>query len=393
MSYDALVVGGGPGGMYAAWRLALEGVRVVVCEEHAAIGAPVHCTGVLGTDSFEEFELPRGAVLNPLSTIRFVSPAGLEVSYTPSDVQAVVIDRNRFDGTLAEWARSAGAELRANARVSALDITDAGVHAVAGGRAISARIAILACGASYAMQRRFGLGLPRRYLHTAQREVAVRALRDVEVHFGHEVAPGGFAWAVPVERPDGPYVRIGAMATRGADRCYATMHARVAATWGLARHGGGARTGDCGAPRLKILPLVPIDRTFSDRLLVVGDAAGLVKPTTGGGIYYSIVSGSMAADVARDGLMHDRLDAASLSTYEARWRGHLSSELTAQAALRQAAETMSDPDIDALFDLAKTDGIMPIVRKTARFNQHRHLIRALFNHAPARRVLLRAFAG
>jgi hypothetical protein len=54
---------------------------------------------------------------------------------------------------------------------------------------------------------------------------------------------------------------------------------------------------------------------------------------------------------------------------------------------------MSDHDIDALFDLAKTDGIMPIVRKTARFNQHRHLIRALFNHPPARRVLFRAFAG
>jgi digeranylgeranylglycerophospholipid reductase len=394
MAYDALVVGGGPGGLYAAWRLALEGLSVVVCEEHPAIGVPVHCTGVLGTDSFEEFELPRGSILNSLPTIRFVSPAGLEVSYTPPDVQAVVVDRGQFDGTLAEWARSAGAELRANARVTALDITDAGVHAVAGGRAVSARIAILACGASYALQRRFGLGVPRRYLHTAQREVPVRTLRDVEVHFGHEVAPGGFAWAVPVERPDGPHVRIGAMATRGADRCYARMCARIAATWGIAGdRGGGACGGEYGAPRLKFLPLGPIDRTFANRLLVIGDAAGLVKPTTGGGIYYSIVSGSLAADVARHALTRDRLDAASLSTYEARWRGHLSGELTSQAALREAAEAMSDPDIDALFDLAKTDGIMPIVRKTARFNQHRHLIRALFNHAPARKVLLRAFAG
>ena len=74
-------------------------------------------------------------------------------------------------------------------------------------------------------------------------------------------------------------------------------------------------------------------------------------------------------------------------------RKQSSSELKAQSALREAAELMSDDDIDAMFDLAKTDGIMPIVRKTARFNQHRHLIRALFNHPPARRVLLRAFAG
>jgi geranylgeranyl reductase family protein len=387
MTYDALIVGAGPGGLYAAWRLAQDGFRVVVCEEHHAVGVPAHCTGVLGADSFEDFALPRDTVLNPLRTIRFVSPTGAELRYTPPELQAVVIDRVRFDGTLAEWAMSAGAELRPRARVTALEIMPDGVRAMAGGAPISARVAVLACGASYALQRRFGLGLPLRYLHTAQRELAVRTLRDVEVHFGHDVAPGGFAWAVPVERPDGPHVRIGAMATHGADRCYADMCRRISADWGLLDPAAAV------GPRLKILPLGPIERTYGDRLLVIGDAAGLVKPTTGGGIYYSIVSGSLAAEVAGDGLRRDRLEAASLSTYESRWRAHLSSEFKAQAALRKAAEVMTDDDIDALFDLAKTDGIMPIVRKTAQFNQHRHLIRALFSHAPARKVLLRAFAG
>ena len=385
MTYDALIVGGGPGGLYAAWRLAHDGFSVVVCEEHHAVGIPVHCTGVLGADSFEEFALPRETVLNPLPTIRFLSPTGIELRYTPAAVQAVVIDRGRFDHTLADWARSAGAELRAGARVTSLDVNDAGVSAVVGNGVVSARMAILACGASSSLQRRFGLGLPRSYLHTAQRELPVRELGDVEVHFGNEVAPGGFAWAVPVQRPDGAFVRVGAMATHGAGRCYARMCARIGLGWGL--------SGDIASPRLKILPLGPIDRTYADRLLVIGDAAGLVKPTTGGGIYYSIVSGSLAADVAGRGLAHDHLDATALSPYETRWRGHLGSELKAQAALREAAEAMSDRDIDALFDLAKTDGIMPIVRKTARFNQHRHLIRALFNHPPARRVLFRALAG
>jgi geranylgeranyl reductase family protein len=385
MTRDALIVGGGPGGLYAAWRLAHDGFSVLVCEEHDAIGVPVHCTGVLGADTFEEFALPRETVLNPLPTIRFVSPVGLELRYTPRDVQAVVIDRGRFDHTLADWARSSGAELRANARVTSLDVTDTGVHAVAGDASVSARVAILACGASYALQRRFGLGLPRTYLHTAQRELPVRELGDVEVHFGSEVAPGGFAWAVPAQRPDGPCVRIGAMATHGAEQCYARMCERVGSSWGVA--------GDVSNPRLKILPLGPIDRTFTDRLLVIGDAAGLVKPTTGGGIYYSIVTGALAAEVAGHALVRNRLDAAGLSAYEIRWRERLGSELKAQTLLRETAEAMTDRDIDALFDLAKTDGIMPIVRKTARFNQHRHLIRALFNHPPARKVLLRAFAG
>ena len=56
------------------------------------------------------------------------------------------------------------------------------------------------------------------------------------------------------------------------------------------------------------------------------------------------------------------------------------------------ASRLTDNDIDDLFDLARTDGIMPIVRKTVRFNRHRDLIQALFRHAPARKLLFRSFA-
>ena len=79
---DVLVVGGGPGGLYAAERLARGGVSVLVCEEHCEIGSPVHCTGVLASESFHDFDLPRQATLNALATARFVSPAGLTVEYT-----------------------------------------------------------------------------------------------------------------------------------------------------------------------------------------------------------------------------------------------------------------------------------------------------------------------
>jgi flavin-dependent dehydrogenase len=163
------------------------------------------------------------------------------------------------------------------------------------------------------------------------------------------------------------------------------MVERVSESWGVA--GEGVR------PRLKILPLAAIARTYADRLLAVGDAAGLVKPTTGGGIYYAVLSASIAAEVASEALAADRLDAGSLSVYETRWRERLSQEFDAQQELRRLAIGMTDADIDALFDLARTDGVLPLVRKTARFNEHRHLIRALFNHGPARRILFRALAG
>ena len=143
-----------------------------------------------------------------------------------------------------------------------------------------------------------------------------------------------------------------------------------------------------------MLPLAPIERTFADRVLAVGDAAGLVKATTGGGIYYSLVSASIAADVLGTvRSARDRLDASTLARYQKRWQRRLGPELKAQFSLRSSPNACDDDEIDALFDLAQTDGVMPIVRRTARFNQHRDLIVSLLKHPPARRLLVKEFAS
>jgi geranylgeranyl reductase family protein len=383
-SVDVLIVGGGPAGLVAADRLARRGAAVLLCEEHSTIGDPVHCTGILAAESFEEFDLPRHATLNALTSARFVSPSGMTVSYSTPSPLATVIDRRSFDRALAESAIGAGAALRTGVRVSEVEIDSSGVCAMVGEGWVRARLLVLACGANYAIQRRLGLGLPRAHLHTAQREFPATERPELELHFGRAVAPDGFAWAVPVTRGGDPYVRVGVMTSNDVLGCYGRMLARVAQRWGI--------VDDKLPPRQKLLPLGTIARTYGERLLVVGDAAGLVKPTTGGGIYYSILSGTLAAEIGGDALARNQLDAASLAAYEHAWRDQLAEEFDAQQALRAVVSRLSDDDIDDLFDLARTDGIMPIVRKTVRFNRHRDLIQALFKHAPARKLLFRSFA-
>ena len=141
--------------------------------------------------------------------------------------------------------------------------------------------------------------MPRLFLHTAQIELPARRLGDVELHFGSEIAPKGFGWVVPVVRPQ-QIVRPRRRDVR--ERCAACIFnaccARVPERWGI-------DTADTSRPRQKMLPLAPLPRTYGDRLLAIGDAAGLVKPTTGGGIYYSLVSAALAADVLDEALSQE----------------------------------------------------------------------------------------
>jgi|KBSSwiS6_1023812.scaffolds.fasta_scaffold06502_2 digeranylgeranylglycerophospholipid reductase len=389
--YDIAVVGGGPGGLHAAYQLAQSGFEVIVFEEHASTGDPVHCTGVLAVEAFDEFDLPRSAFLNALTTVQFFGPSGVSIEYSTPQVEAIVIDRKAFDTALSQRAERAGATLLVGERIVGVSVHDDGVAiTTAGDQRINAKACVLACGANYSLQKRLGLGTPVMHLQSAQIELPASEPGHVEVHFGNAVAPKGFAWAVPVMRGQRTFARIGLMCERDAREHFDLFLARIGPRWQT-----GTPTCLTGGlkPRLKMLPLGPIARTYAARVLAVGDAAGLVKATTGGGIYYSLLSASLAAETLTEAFSQSDFSAAALSAYEERWRAALGEEFSAQMSLRRIANRMSDNEIDALFELARTDGIMPLVRKTAQFNRHRALIVSLLNHPPARRLLMRRVLG
>ena len=383
---DVAVIGAGPAGLTAARALAARGHDVVVLEEHSRIGVPVHCTGVVGADAFAEFDLPRESILGTAHTATFVAADGSSVSVDAERVKAAVVDRALFDQGLASSSRRAGAELRSGARVRAIAVGAAGVTiGVEGGDRVEARACIIACGANYRFNRQLGLGVPRTFVQSAQLERPLDGLDRVEVHLGREVAPGGFAWLVPLERDGRPHARLGLMCDTRALARFRQFAARMRQRFGAA--------GDWPDPRLKVLPLGPVSRTYGTRLLAVGDAAGLVKPTTGGGIYYSLISGRIAAETLDEALAADDLRDTRLRRYESEWRARLGADIRIGLAFRTLASRLNDRAIDAVVELARVDGIVPLLRETADFNWHRQSALALLKHAQFRKILLSSLWG
>lgn len=381
--HDVIIIGAGPAGLASAEALASEGHDTLVLEEHAAVGYPVHCTGIIGHEAFDELDLPRETILGFCRSATFLAPGGPEVLVETDHIVAAVVDRGRFDEQLALRAQAAGATLETGSRVCRVDVQADGVEIrLRGeGRPRRARACVLACGARYRFNRELGLGVPARFVQSAQVEVPFVEMPHIEVHLGREVAPTGFAWAVPFKRDGRPFARLGLMCDRDSKRRFPRFVQSLGRRLGLSAL-------DVPDPRLRFLPLGPVQKTYAPRVLAVGDAAGLVKPTTGGGIYYGLLSGRLAAETLAHALDRDELSERRLRRYETCWRERLGPDIRAGLAFRAVAARLSDRGIRALVELARVDGIIPLLKQHANFNWHRTAALAMLRNPSFRRIVL-----
>lgn len=382
--YDVLVIGAGPAGLSAARRLAASGFHVAVLEEHEQVGNPVNCSGILGLEAFDRFDLPATLTRHSLSEIEFVSPRGERWSFACERPVARVVLRNELDSYLGERAVAAGAEIRLRQRATEVRRTENGVRVTvnsAGVETLSCRALVVATGAGMPLLKKLGFDEMPETLLGVQTELDFAAER-VEVHLGREWAPEGFAWVVPLG--DGR-AKVGLL----CDRDGPTTLRRFLSRPDVAERIQGSH----GPIRCSVLPLGFLPRSYEDRIVVVGEAAGHIKATTCGGIYYGMLTGEIAGDVLDSCLVEDRLEAASLSAYETRWRELLEEEISSGLKLRKSVKLVGDWGVERLMAIARANGIESLIREKADFDWHRDLIREVFRHATLGRLLLRPDAG
>lgn len=391
--HDVLVVGGGPAGCYTASLLAKAGFDAHVLEEHSVIGEPVDCSGVIGAESFETLGLPESLKLAEISALTLVSPSELEVYFSPPSPLAYVIDRAAFDRSIADRTMASGASVHLGSHVVDLLVQSDGVE-VAYTQALDGRSAsgsetktlkgamvILAAGPRYGLQKKLNMGQPREFLKTAQTEVPAQGIVGTKVLLGSKVAPGSFAWIIPFCRGNKQFARVGVSAKANAVPFLNSLLLQLC-------RAGHIPSSDAPV-RSWVIPISPLQRTYAERVLAVGDAAGQTKPTTGGGIFYGLLCAEAAAHTAGMAFKTGNFGTGSMRKYEERWREKLGWEMRIGSFFRRLAERLTDQEIDDLFRIVQSDGILSAVTKRARFDWHRGVIYFALRHPALGRIFLR----
>lgn len=359
--YDVVIVGAGPAGSHAAYELASSGYDVAVFEEKAAPGVNACCTGIISSECFRSLRLDTEVLLAQANSVKFFSPSGKCFRVQSSKVQAYVVDRRMLDKAMASKAQSRGAHYLFSARVLdiAPDTDRMQVEAsCAGAREIfNARSVILANGLRPKLSQKLGMGRIRGFMVGAQVEIDTKGIDEPEVHFGREIVPGSFAWVVPVS----------------ANRAYVGVLTKSQAKLRLRKFldtlcSRGRMTSRDVEIRQKAIPLGTLDRSYGDRVLAIGDAAGQVKPTTGGGIYFGHIGARIAAQVLGDALSSGDLTAGSLSRYESGWKAKMGKELSRGYWLRRACARLTDRQIERVLDVFSSSGMAQALLNSDNFS-------------------------
>ncbi len=356
---DVLVVGAGPAGAMTAKWAAKSGARTLMLEKRQEIGSPVRCgegmskswlaeVGIQPSSRWINVEVEGARIYSPAEKVLEINEkhAGNEVGY--------VVERDAFDKQLAIDAANAGAEVMLKTSAVELLRDDGrfvGVRAKQFGESFEIRAPVVVGADGFESQVGRWAGLPTNLQLRDMDSCLQYRMTNVDCDarycdfFLGTVAPGGYVWVFP--KGDGlANVGIGVQVSKIKSPADVKMYLD---RW-IAHHPGYAKGKTIDMVGGGVSISAPLKQTVTNGVMLVGDAARMIDPLTGGGIANGCIAGKLCGEVAAAAVAANDASKEFLQAYERGWRAKLEDKLYRNWLAKEKLCTLPDATFDKIID-------------------------------------------
>jgi digeranylgeranylglycerophospholipid reductase len=374
--YNTIIIGAGPVGSYLAGKLARLGYKVLVLDKKMSAGENICCTGIISKECLDLMPIDKkNLIIRQVSSARFLAPSGKPLRLWRGNETAYVIDRPALNLMLADHAKKSGVCYLFDTQVTDIHAgTDHTLVVATCGdenRLFEAETAVIAAGFGSPLPRNLSLGDISDFTIGAQAEVNMSYSGEIEIYFDQSLAPGGFAWLVPTRDNRG---LAGLLTHQQPERHLNKLLSSLKTQ--------GKITSTEAILGYEAIPLKSLPKTYANRILVVGEAAGQVKPTTGGGIYYGLMCADIAADTLHQAFQAHDFSKSRLASYQKGWRARLGKELQVGYWAHRLYKKLNNRQIGRLHKFISNNGIPQFITELddSSFDWHSKLILKTLKH-------------
>jgi digeranylgeranylglycerophospholipid reductase len=388
-TFDVVIIGAGVAGSYTAKLLAEQGITVLVLEEHREVGRPLQCAGLVTPRVFDlvSDKIRADCLINEVSGAKIYSPTGKELIIDAGKTKGLVIDRIKFDQGIIKEAILAGAQLMVGAK--AIDAKQSGklvsVKYLMNGKSheVATKLVIAADGVQSQVARWFGLKTPKFIVSGFGAEMTGVDIEPdyVEIYLGNKVSPNFFTWVIPKSNCR----TNGYIAARVGLACRNTKKPAYQYYLQLFSHpilGPKLRSAKPVQYLAGGVPIGTVTKSYHNNLMLVGDAAGQVKPTSGGGIYIGLMCSKYCSETAKVALDNDDLSVRCLRRYQKCWQDVLGKELKHGMRLHKVYMHLTDDQLEEGFHLLNEPGVLDIISNEGDIDYPSKVTKRLFKSVP-----------
>ncbi len=363
--YDVAIVGGGPIGGFIADKISKKGFNVALYEEHKNIGEPLKCAGLVSSRVFDIVDVKKENIIqNSIKGAHIHSPSGQILTIGGDKVHALVINRSMFDYEIIKQAMESNTEVFLENKIISAKKSEDHIkfRTSKNNKNIRCKLLVGADGPFSTIRKWFNFSEPTEILKGIGAEITNTNLDPnfVEIFLGRNVAPGFFAWIIPTNK-SGTKARTGLCISPDMsnftpkhfllnlfkNKQFSDFFKNVEITKRI----GGA------------IPLGPLKKTYADNMLLVGDAAAQVKPTSGGGIYTGLLCASHCITVAEAALQKNNFSQQILKKYQKMWSADIGKELNRGMRFRTIFKNLTDKQIDKYIEKFQNLKTIDIISK------------------------------